>query len=170
MSTMEPVLRLSDISKSFAGVHALRGVHLELRPGEVHALLGENGAGKSTLVKVMTGVYQPDTGEIYLFDQRIQFANPREATTHGISAIYQELSIFPDLDIAENIFVGRRPTMLAGSVVDWRRMYRESEQLLSSLGVHLDLRTKARNLSIAQQQMVEIARALSVNARILIMD
>jgi rhamnose transport system ATP-binding protein len=160
---------MSNISKSFAGVHALQGVRLELFPGEVHALLGENGAGKSTLVKVITGVYQPDGGEIYLNGAAIQFADPRDATQKGISAIYQELSIFPDLDIAENIFVGRRPTRMGG-LVDWKRMYRESGELMESLGIHLDLKTKARNLSIAQQQMIEIARALSVNARILIMD
>jgi len=116
----ENTLRLTNISKSFAGVHALRGVHLELRPGEVHALLGENGAGKSTLVKVITGVHQPDTGEIYLNDQRIHLADPREATALGIAAIYQDLSMFPDLDIAENIFVGKRPTR-AGGLVDWRK-------------------------------------------------
>lgn len=165
----DSILRLTHISKSFSGVHALRDVQFELRPGEVHALLGENGAGKSTLVKVITGVHPPDSGEIYLDDARITLANPREAALRGISAIYQELSIFPDLDIAENIFVGRRPTIAAG-VVDWRKMYRESEKLLDQLGVHLDLKTKARALSIAQQQMVEIARALSVKARILIMD
>jgi rhamnose transport system ATP-binding protein len=165
----ETILRLTNISKSFSGVHALRGVHLELRPGEVHALLGENGAGKSTLVKVITGVHQPDTGEIFFNDQHVQFTDPREATALGIAAIYQELSIFPDLDIAENIFVGRRPTRASG-LVDWRKMYREAEALLDSLGVQLNLKTRARYLSIAQQQMVEIARALSVNARILIMD
>jgi rhamnose transport system ATP-binding protein len=162
-------LRLTNITKSFAGVHALRGVHLELLPGEVHALLGENGAGKSTLVKVMTGVYQPDSGEIYLDGERVQLTDPRQATMRGISAIYQELSIFPDLDIAENIFIGRQPTR-AGGLVDWRKLYRDAEQLLDSLGVHMNVRTKARSLSVAQQQMVEIARALSVNARILIMD
>ncbi len=165
----ETILRMTHISKSFAGVHALRDVQLELRPGEVHALLGENGAGKSTLVKVITGVHQPDAGEIELNGQPVRFADPRDANTRGIAAIYQELSIFPDLDIAENIFAGRRPT-LAGRMVDWRRMYREAERLLGALGVRLDLKTKARYLSIAQQQMVEIARALSVNARILIMD
>ena len=165
----ETTLRMTNISKSFAGVHALHGVQLELHSGEVHALLGENGAGKSTLVKVITGVHQPDTGEIYLNDRRIHFGDPREAAAHGISAIYQELSIFPDLDIAENIFVGRRPMLMSG-LVDWRKIYRESEKLLSSLGIHLNLKTKARYLSIAQQQMIEIARALSVNARILVMD
>ena len=165
----EAILRMTNISKSFSGVQALRGVQLELRPGEVHALLGENGAGKSTLVKVITGVHQPDTGEIYLNGQRLHLTDPREATALGISAIYQELSIFPDLDIAENIFVGRRPTR-AGGWVDWRTMYHEADALLDALGVHLNLKTKARYLSIAQQQMVEIARALSVKARILIMD
>ncbi len=165
----EAILRLSSISKSFSGVHALRNVQIELHPGQVHALLGENGAGKSTLVKVITGVHQPDTGEIYLDGKKIVLSDPRDATLRGISAIYQELSIFPDLDIAENIFVGRRPTIGAG-VVSWARMYRESGKLLEQLGVRLPLKTKARALSIAQQQMVEIARALSMNARILIMD
>ncbi len=165
----DPILRMSNISKAFAGVHALEGVKLELFSGEVHALLGENGAGKSTLVKVITGVHQPDKGEIYLNGELTQFSDPRDATLRGISAIYQELSVFPDLDIAENIFVGRRPTT-AGGFVDWARMYREAGKLMSSLGVSLDLKTKARNLSIAQQQMIEIARALSVNSRILIMD
>jgi rhamnose transport system ATP-binding protein len=165
----ESILRLTNISKNFAGVHALRGVQLDLRPGEVHALLGENGAGKSTLVKVITGVHQPDSGEISLDGQTVTLADPRDATLRGISAIYQELSIFPDLDIAENIFVGRRPTVGAG-IVDWGRMYRESKKLMDQLGVHLDLRIKTRALSIAQQQMVEIARALSMKARILIMD
>ncbi len=165
----EANLRMSNISKSFSGVHALKGVQLELRPGEVHALLGENGAGKSTLVKVITGVHQPDTGEMYLNDQLLHLSDPRHATAVGISAIYQELSIFPDLDIAENIFVGRRPMNAAG-FVDWRSMYRESEKLLGSLGVNMDLKRKARYLSIAQQQMIEVARALSLHARILIMD
>lgn len=165
----ESVLRIANLSKSFAGIHALRGVQLELRAGEVHALLGENGAGKSTLVKVITGVYPPDAGEIWLDDQPIRLADPRQATALGIAAIYQELSLFPDLDIAENIFVGRQPRDARG-LVDWGRMYREAEALLTSLDVHLNLKTRARFLSIAQQQMVEVARALSVNARILIMD
>lgn len=165
----DSILRMENISKSFAGVHALRGVRLELCPGEVHALLGENGAGKSTLVKVITGVHQPDSGEIILNGEKVVFDGPRSASAKGISAIYQELSIFPDLDIAENIFVGRRPT-LAGGIVDWPKMYREAGKLLQSLGVHLPLKAKARRLSIAQQQMVEIARALSMDSRILIMD
>lgn len=165
----DSILRLTNISKSYAGVQALRNVDFDLREGEVHALLGENGAGKSTLVKVITGVHQADTGDIYLDGKPVVLNNPREATRRGISAIYQELSIFPDLDIAENIFAGRQPANTAG-LVNWRKMYTESEKLLELLGVRLDLKAKARSLSIAQQQMIEIARALSLNARILIMD
>ncbi|MCB9077759.1 MAG: sugar ABC transporter ATP-binding protein [Anaerolineaceae bacterium] len=163
------ILLMSNISKSFAGVHALRGVSFDLYPGEVHALLGENGAGKSTLIKIITGVHQPDSGEITLNGQQIHLANPLESRQLGIAAIYQEPSLFPDLDIAENIFVGRQPTR-AGGQVAWSDMYREASKLLDSLGVHLEPRTKARHLSVAQQQMVEIARALSVQAKILIMD
>lgn len=164
-----PILEMTHISKSFAGVHALRDVRFDLQLGEVHALLGENGAGKSTLIKIITGVHQPDTGEIRLNGQAVTFANPLEARQRGIAAIYQEPSLFPDLDIAENIFVGRQPTKTGGQVA-WGDMYREATALLSSLGVQLDPKTKARNLSVAQQQMVEIARALSVHAKILIMD
>ena len=163
------ILRMTHISKSFAGVNALRDVSFDLKPGEVHALLGENGAGKSTLVKVITGVHQPDTGEIYLNGAQVHFDSPHDSQQQGIAAIYQELSLFPDLDIAENIFVGRQPAR-AGGRIDWQSMYRQAGKLLDSLGVHLDLKARARTLSIAQQQMVEIARALSVNARILIMD
>ena len=168
MSGTPPVVRLQHISKSFGGVHALQDVQLDIFPGEVHALLGENGAGKSTLIKIITGVYQPDAGEIVLEGQPIHFANTRAAQSHGIAAIYQEPSLFPDLDIAENILVGRQPIGRAG--VDWRRMHQEAGALLRRLGLGLDPRTKARELSVAQQQLVEIARALSINAKILIMD
>ena len=165
----KPILRMTNIVKNFAGVRALRGVDFDLYPGEVHAILGENGAGKSTLIKVITGVHQPNDGEIYLDRQQVHFANPLESRQHGIAAIYQEPSLFPDLDIAENIFVGRQP-MGAGQRVAWVQMYRGATELLDSLGVDLSPKTKARDLSVAQQQMVEIARALSVNAKILIMD
>ncbi len=168
MAASRPILAATDVSKSFGGVHALKGVHLELFPGEVHALLGENGAGKSTLIKTMTGIHQPDTGTVLLDGNPIQFSGARDAQTHGIAAIYQEPSLFPDLDIAENILVGRQPTR--GGRVDWKQMYREASVLLERLGVRLDPRTKARELSVAQQQMVEIARALSLDARVLIMD
>lgn len=165
----ENVLELSQITKRFSGVEVLHEVSFALKPGEVHALLGENGAGKSTLVKVITGVHQPDGGQILLNGQPIHFSDPRQSSQAGIAAIYQELSLFPDLDVAENVFVGRQPITRSGRI-DWRKLYAEAGALLDSLGVHLDLKQKARNLSIAQQQMVEIARAFSINARILIMD
>lgn len=165
----EHILELNHISKSFTGVEVLHDVSFELRPGEVHALLGENGAGKSTLVKIMTGVHQPDKGEIFLNGEPVHFGDARDSRQAGIAAIYQELTLFPDLDVAENIFVGRQPIRLGGQV-DWRKLYAEAGKLLESLGVKLDLKQKARNLSIAQQQMVEIARAFSIQARILIMD
>ena len=156
----EYILELKNISKSFSGVEVLHEVSFALRPGEVHALLGENGAGKSTLVKVITGVHQPDKGEILLNDEYVHFSDARESRQAGIAAIYQELSLFPDLDVAENIFAGRQP-LTAGKRVDWRKLYAEAGKLLESLGVKLDLKQKARMLSIAQQQMVEIARAFS---------
>ena len=165
----ESILELKGIRKSFSGVEVLHEVSFALHPGEVHALLGENGAGKSTLVKIITGVHQPDAGEILLDGQPVRFNDARESRQAGIAAIYQELSLFPDLDVAENIFVGRQP-VTAGGRVDWRKLYAEAGKLLESLGVKLDLKQKARALSIAQQQMVEIARAFSINARILIMD
>jgi rhamnose transport system ATP-binding protein len=165
----EYILELKNITKRFSGVEVLHQVPYQLRPGEVHALLGENGAGKSTLIKVITGIHQPEEGEIFLNGERVQFADTRESRQAGIAAIYQELSLFPDLDVAENIFVGRQPTA-AGGRIDWRRLYKEAGELLTSLGVQLDLKQKARSLSIAQQQMVEIARAFSINAHILIMD
>ena len=168
MSDRQPAIQVQGVSKSFGGVHALQDVNFELFPGEVHAILGENGAGKSTLIKIMTGVYQPDAGEILLDGQPVRFAGTREAQEHGIAAIYQEPSLFPDLDVAENIMVGRQPTRRWG--IDWKAMYRETNVILRRLGMSIDPRTKARELSVAQQQIVEIARALSINARVLIMD
>ncbi len=163
-----PVIIVDHLSKAFGGVQALREVQLEIYPGEVHALLGENGAGKSTLIKTMTGVHQPDSGTLTLDGTPIRFADTRDAQKRGIAAIYQEPSLFPDLDIAENIFVGRQPTRFGA--VDWRQMQTDAQTLLQRLGVALEPRTKARDLSVAQQQMVEIARSLSLNARVLIMD
>ena len=168
MSDKEPVIRVQHVSKSFGGVHALQDVHFEIFGGEVHALLGENGAGKSTLIKIITGIHQPDTGEIFLNGSPVHFSSTREAQEQGIAAIYQEPSLFPDLDVAENIMVGRQPTRRWG--IHWKRMYDEAGYLLRRLGLSIDPHTKARDLSVAQQQVVEIARALSINAKVLIMD
>lgn len=163
----EPVLELRNISKSFPGVQALSDVSFSLYPGEVHALIGENGAGKSTLIKVMTGVYAPDQGEMRLDGQPIQIRNSMDAQTHGIAAIYQEPMVFPDLNVAENIFISHADR---GPVVRWRRMYRDAEEILARLDVRLDVRQSARGLTLAAQQAVEIAKAISLDARILIMD
>jgi rhamnose transport system ATP-binding protein len=168
METTQPVISMRGINKAFGGVQALKDVAFDIYTGEVHALFGENGAGKSTLIKIITGVHQPDSGEILLNGEPVQFANPREAQAAAIAAIYQEPNLFPDLDIAENIYVGRQPKRMGR--VDWAQMYRDAEELLDSLGLKLDVRTKARSLSVAQQQMVEIARALSLDAKVLIMD
>lgn len=163
-----PVIQVQHVSKSFGGVHALEDVHFETFAGEVHAILGENGAGKSTLIKIITGVHQPDSGEVLLNGKPVRFASTREAQEQGIAAIYQEPSLFPDLDVAENIMVGRQPSSRFG--IDWKRMYKEAGDILRRLGLSIDPRTKARELSVAQQQVVEIARALSINAKVLIMD
>jgi rhamnose transport system ATP-binding protein len=164
------VLETKHISKRFDMTRALDDVSLTLYPGEVHALVGENGAGKSTLVKVISGVHQPDAGEIRFQGQPVTFANPLIAQQYGIAAIYQEPTLFPDLDVAENIFMGHQPLRPHTRRINWRRMYEEAAKLLRSLGVSLDPRTRVRGLSFADQQMVEIAKALSITPQVLIMD
>lgn len=163
----ESILQVKAIQKRFPGVHALKGVDLEVIPGEIQALLGENGAGKSTLIKIITGIYQPDAGDILLQGVPIQVNNAAAAQSYGIAAIYQEPLVFPDLSVAENIFIGHRGR---GSIVDWGRMYREAEDILKRLGVSLNPRSQARGLTLAAQQTIEIAKALALNARVLIMD
>lgn len=163
----EPILEMRNISKRFDATQALEDVTFALRPGEVHALLGENGAGKSTLIKIMTGIHKPDTGEILLNGEPIQIANSAQAQTYGIGAIYQEPMVFPDLTVAENIFISHHNQP---AVVNWRGMYREAEAVLRKLGVMLDVREPARGLTLAAQQTVEIAKAMSLNLRVLIMD
>jgi rhamnose transport system ATP-binding protein len=168
--SVEPVLQLTGIYKSFGGVQALAGVDFELRPGEIHALVGENGAGKSTLMKVITGVHRPDQGTIHLGGKPVDIAGPQEAQGLGIAGIYQEATLFPDLDIAENIFMGHQPVTGGTRTLQRRPMYEQSRAMLRSLGVDLDPKQRVRGLTIAEMQMVEIAKALSLNARVLIMD
>jgi rhamnose transport system ATP-binding protein len=163
----ELLLEMSDISKRFDATQALDGVSLGLRAGEIHALLGENGAGKSTLIKIMTGIYAPDRGSVVVQGERVTLRGTAEAQRVGIAAIYQEPAIFPDLNVAENIFIGHRDR---GRVVRWRQMYREAEQLLGQLDVDLDVRALASTLTVAGQQAVEIAKAISLEIRVLIMD
>ena len=170
MATADPLLQLSDISKSFPGVRALSGVGLDVRPGEVHALLGENGAGKSTLIKIMSGVYQPDGGTISLDGRPRRFASPQDAQRAGIATIYQELLLFPELSVAENIFMGHAPRARFG-MLDWTTMRRRAAELLASLDISdLDPAATVGALTIGNRQRVEIVKALSQQARILIMD
>ena len=163
----QPLLEIRGISKRFDTTQALDEVSLDLFPGEIHALLGENGAGKSTLIKIMTGVHQPDRGEIVLDGRPIKIGNAVEAQAHGIAAIYQEPMTFPDLSVAENIFISHRDQ---GAILRWGKMYRDAEAILAELDVHLDVRQPARGLTLAAQQAVEIAKAISLKVRALIMD
>ncbi|MFI8089885.1 sugar ABC transporter ATP-binding protein [Streptomyces sp. NPDC086080] len=164
-----PVLALAGVSKSFGAVRALRGVSLRLYAGEAHALAGENGAGKSTLIKALAGVHRPDTGTVLLDGEPVEFHGPADARDAGVAVIYQEPTLFPDLSVAENIFVGRQPSRSLGRV-DHRAVKRATADLFGRLGVDLDPDQPARGLSIADQQLVEIAKALSFDARVLIMD
>jgi rhamnose transport system ATP-binding protein len=167
-----PVLALAGVSKSFGSVRALQDVSLELFGGEAHALAGENGAGKSTLIKILAGVHRPDAGQVLLDGRPVTFAGPADARDAGVAVIYQEPTLFPDLPVAENIFMGRQPRTSASGLrrIDRQAMRRAAQALFVRLGVALDPDAPARGLSIADQQMVEIAKALSLNARVLIMD
>jgi rhamnose transport system ATP-binding protein len=165
-----PILKLTGVSKVFPGVKALDGIDFDITEGEVHALLGENGAGKSTLIKILSGVYQPDGGAIELDGAPATFATPQEAQKSGIATIYQELLLFPDLTVAENIFMGHAPRNRFGAI-DWPQLRKKARKLLASLDIHdLDVNKEVGALTIGNRQRVEIAKALSHDARILIMD
>jgi ribose transport system ATP-binding protein len=167
-----PALEMRAIRKAFPGVVALDGVDFTLQPGDVHMLLGENGAGKSTLMKILSGAYQKDAGEIRIKGQPAEIRNPGDALALGIRVIYQELNLVPHLSVAENIFLGELPTRgLMRGIVDWRALHDVTSQRLADLGLSLDPRTQVSRLSLAQRQMVEIAKALaSGHASILVMD
>ncbi len=164
-----PVLQMRGISKRYPGARALNNANLEVRAGEVHIVVGENGAGKSTLMKILSGAVRADAGEILLDGSPVELTGPLHARKLGISTIYQELSLVPHLSVAENIFLGKTPTRWAG-VVDSRRMRQDARRILDGLGVEIDCDAPVASLRLAQQQMVEVARALSDEARILVMD
>ncbi len=168
MSDTPPLLSLRGIGKKFPGVVALDGVDFTVRAGEIHALLGENGAGKSTLIKVLTGVYAPDAGEIRLSGQGIRPRSPAEAERLGLSTVYQEVNLIPSLSVAENLCLGRQPGKFG--FVSWRGVRRHARAALAKLGLDLDVDTELGSLSVALQQMVAIARALDRQARLLILD
>src|SRR5690349_22017755 len=175
MSTVDDAvatLELRAVSKAFGSVVALRSGTLRVRPGSIHALVGENGAGKSTLIKIAAGVHRRDGGEMLLGGEPVDFGSTAESKAAGIAVIYQEPTLFPDLSVTENIFMGRQ---LLGQGINRRRidraaMHAETERLFAGLGVHIDPRRPALGLSIADQQIIEIAKAISLDAKVLIMD
>jgi ribose transport system ATP-binding protein len=166
----EILLRMEGIYKSFPGVQALSNAQFELRHGEVHALVGENGAGKSTLMKILGGIYHKDAGHIYLEGQEVEIPDPRTAQHLGISIVHQELNLMPHLTVAQNIFIGREPRAALPFVMDDKTTNQKTERLFEMLNLRLDPNTKVADLTVAKQQMVEIAKALSFNAKILVMD
>nr|ADE10216.1 ABC sugar transporter ATP-binding [Actinoplanes liguriensis] len=163
------LLEVSGVSKTFPGVRALDGVSFTLNPGEVHALVGENGAGKSTLIKVLTGVYQPDSGELRYRGEPARFATPLDAQRAGISTIYQEVNLVPLMSVAHNLFLGREPRNRFG-LLDEARMVAEATEILAGYGVRTDVRRRLGTLALGAQQMVALARAVMVDARVVVMD
>jgi len=164
------ILSMDDISKVFAGVQALNGVHFDLKQGEVHALIGENGAGKSTLMKILLGMYQPDKGTINYEGKVVRFKNPAEALKSGISMIHQEISLVPGMSVAENIWLGREKRFKQAGLINNKVRYEATKNLLDTLKLDIDPRVMVKDLSIASMQLVEIARAVSYESKIIIMD
>ncbi len=164
------ILEMKGMKKYFYGVKALDGVDFKIRNGEVHALIGENGAGKSTLVKILAGVHQPTAGTIIFNDKPVQFPSPQVSQQAGISAIHQEATMFLELSIAENIFMGHHIRNKSNGLLSWKEMKSKTQKLLDKIELDIHPDTKVKNLSIAQRHMVEVAKALSLNAKIVIMD
>lgn len=166
----EPILELRGVSKYFPGIHALEEVDFRVRPAEVHALIGENGAGKSTLVKILSGVYRPTEGTVLRDGEPVEFKNPHFAQASGISTIHQEATMFPDLSVTENIFMGHHMQAGRSRLLDWRSMEVRTRELLEQLEIDVDPKAIVKNLSVAERQMIEIVKALSINADVVIMD
>lgn len=163
------LLEMEGVSKRFSGVKALNNVEFRVKSGEVHALIGENGAGKSTLIKILSGIHQMDTGTICFDGSKVIIQSPRHAQQLGIATVHQELNLFPALSVSENIFIGRLPRKKSG-IVDWHLLKKETEKLFSKLGIEIDPTTTVESLGVAEKQLVEIARALSQGAKLVIMD
>jgi inositol transport system ATP-binding protein len=167
-ATKPPILRMQDISRRFPGVLALDHVDFDVRPGEVHALVGENGAGKSTLINILAGVLQPSGGSVEVDGHQVVFSNPLAAQHAGISVIFQEFNLVPHLSVGENVFINREPTR--GLRIDWRGLHEKTREVLALLEVDIDPQREVRDLPVAQQQLVEIAKALSFQAKVIVMD
>ena len=164
------VVELRNVTKRFPGVVALKNMSIQIRPGEIHGLIGENGAGKSTLIKVLTGVHIPEEGEIYVSGEKKSFKNPVQARSAGIACVYQELNIVPQLPVVDNIFIGRSIKQPNG-LLDYKTMHAQAQAALAELGHdEIDTKTQAGKLGIGLQQMVEIAKAVSLDAKLIIMD
>ena len=170
MTDPQPLLHMTHISRSFPGVQALDDVELVVYPGEILALVGENGAGKSTLMRVLSGVFPPDSGEIFWNGRRVAVHSPHDAQALGISMIHQELALIPYLDVGKNIYLGREPKGTIPGTIDWKKLYQMARQQLDRLGLEIDPRMQVSLLPLAQQQMVEVAKALSLDARLIVMD
>jgi len=167
---VEKLLKLENITKRFTGTLALSNVDFDLDEGEVHAIIGENGAGKSTLIKIIAGFHQPNMGKIFMYGKEVVFADTRSSYDHGIAAIYQEASLFQELTIAENIYIGHQNVSPVTKRLRWRKMYNDATDLIKRLDVELNPGALVKSLGIAEKQLVEIIKALSINAKILIMD
>ena len=164
----ENILEIKGVSKSFVGVKALQNVSFQVRKGDVHALLGENGAGKSTLMKILSGAYNKDCGQIFVNGKEAEIRNTKDSERLGIAIIYQELNLIPDITVAENIFLARQPKK--HGLLDWKKMTEDAEEILDYMDVAINPRAIVSSLSVAQQQMVEIAKAISLHSQLLIMD
>ena len=166
----EYLLSMKNVNKSFPGVLALDDVTLDILPSEIHALVGENGAGKSTLMRALSGVSKIDSGTIYWKGKSVEISHPRDAQKLGISMIHQELAVIPYLDVGKNIFLGREPQLKVSGVIDWKKLYQQAQDQLDKLGLDINPKAPVESLTIAQQQMVEVAKALSMDASLIVMD
>lgn len=167
-AAMEYILEMKGIQKSFPGVRALKGVDFKVKPGEIHSLMGENGAGKSTLIKILTGIYQKDEGTIIFDGKEVEIKNAIDAQNIGISTVYQELNMIPYLSVGENIYLGRYP--YKNKKIDWQTLYKNAQKLLDDMGLKIDAKETLNNYGTAAQQMISIARAISLNCKLIVLD
>ena len=170
VSMSSPLLYMKNISKSFYGVSVLKNIDFKLEAGTVHALVGENGAGKSTLMKILLGIHEKDSGKIYLNGKEVKFKSPADALNNSISMIHQEICLVSTMDVAENIWLGREKKFSRYGSINLKSRYKATEELLESLDIHINPKTKVNELSVAMMQLIELCRSLSYDSKIIIMD